>query len=42
MLQAKRKMEYEAPMGKREKRIIGWLAGHEIHLEIEVVLDKIK
>ena len=26
--------------GKREKRITGWLAGHEIHLEIEDVLDK--
>ena len=29
-------------MGKREKRTIGWLAGHEIHLEIEGVLDKNK
>ena len=26
----------------KRKRIIGWLAGHEIHLEIEDVLDKIK
>ena len=25
----------------KRKRIIGWLAGHEIHLEIEDVLDKI-
>ena len=24
----------------KRKRIIGWLAGHEIHLEIEDVLDK--
>ena len=41
MLQAKRKMEYEAHWVER-KRITGWLAGHEIHLEIEDVLDKIK
>ena len=26
----------------KRKRIIGWLVGHEIHLEIEDVLDKIK
>ena len=26
----------------KRKRITGWLAGHEIHLEIEDVLDKIK
>ena len=26
----------------KRKRIIGWLAGHEIHLEIEDVLDKKK
>ena len=26
----------------KRKKIIGWLAGHEIHLEIEDVLDKIK
>ena len=24
----------------KRKRTIGWLAGHEIHLEIEDVLDK--
>ena len=24
----------------KRKRIVGWLAGHEIHLEIEDVLDK--
>ena len=34
------------PQAKRwdnkRKRITGWLAGHEIHLEIEDVLDKIK
>ena len=36
-------MEYEASQrGKREKRITGKRAGHEIHLEIEDVLDKIK
>ena len=28
--------------GIKRKRITGWLAGHEIHLEIEDVLDKIK
>ena len=27
---------------RKRKRITGWLAGHEIHLEIEDVLDKIK
>ena len=26
----------------KRKRITGWLAGHEIHLEIEDVLDKNK
>ena len=26
----------------KRKRTIGWLAGHEIHLEIEDVLDKKK
>ena len=30
------------PIGKDRKRITGWLAGHEINLEIEDVLDKIK
>ena len=28
--------------GNKRKRITGWLAGHEIHLEIEDVLDKNK
>ena len=28
--------------GKKRKRTTGWLVGHEIHLEIEDVLDKIK
>ena len=42
MSQAKRKMEYEAHWVKERKRITGWLAGHEINLEIEDVLDKIK
>ena len=27
---------------QERKRTTGWLAGHEIHLEIEDVLDKIK
>ena len=41
MSQAKRKTEYEAPRGVESKRITGKRAGHEIHLEIEDVLDKI-
>ena len=32
-------MKYEAHWVKEKKRTIGWLAGHEIHLEIEGVLD---
>ena len=30
------------PSERWNMRITGWLAGHEIHLEIEDVLDKIK
>ena len=37
MPQAKRQGEQES----KRKRIIGWLAGHEIHLEIEDFLDNI-
>ena len=39
--QCLRPSDRESKKSKR-KRIIGWLAGHEIHLEIEDVLDKIK
>ena len=43
MLQAKRKMEIEGlPRGVRVKEDYRKWAGHEITLEIEDVLDKIK
>ena len=34
--------QYDAVAVGAGRRIIGQLAGHEIHLEIEDVLDKIK
>ena len=43
MSQAKRNWNMRPPRGVREKkRITGKRAGHEIHLEIEDVLDKKK